>query len=285
MTIGDLVELDPDDPRPASQQIANAIRAAIRTRRFQPGERLPSQNDLAARYGVARETIKRALDVLREERLIVARQGSGVFVRAVTERPVGLRPHIEDAFRRQHVTIDFSGFSGETLHGMLSEPLDKIRIGRLTPTSISIRMLLPDFAGPLPLPRPAGDADAEAVRGRAARISQRHIEAIVESVHELADLGLVKEATAEYRVHGIVPMFKLYVLNGSDAFFGFYPVVKHRVSVSGSQLPILDVMGKDAILFHRTASDDETSDGPAYVEEARRWFESVWSTIAIEPAS
>ena len=31
---------------------------------------------------------------------------------------VGLRPFIEQAFTREHVTIDFAGFSGETLHGV-----------------------------------------------------------------------------------------------------------------------------------------------------------------------
>lgn len=282
MTVNDLASLEPDDPRPASHQIANALRAAIRTRKFQPGERLPSQNDLAARYEVARETIKRALDILKDERLIVTRQGSGVFVRALTERPVGLRPHVEDAFGRQHVTVDFAGFSGETLHGMLSEPLDKIRIGRLTPESISVRMLLPDFSKPLPVPRRADDGEDKAVRQRAARISQRHTEAIVEAVRELGTLGLVKEATVQVRVHDIVPTFKLYVLNGDEAFFGFYPVVEHAVTIGGESVQIFDVMGKDSVLFHRTIGDDETSDGPQYVEQARRWFESVWSTIATE---
>ncbi|MEV5447632.1 winged helix-turn-helix domain-containing protein, partial [Streptomyces sp. NPDC052644] len=63
-----LGELDPDDPKQASQQIANKLRAAILTRRLAPGDKLPSQPDLAARYGVARETVKRALDLLRAER-------------------------------------------------------------------------------------------------------------------------------------------------------------------------------------------------------------------------
>ncbi|WP_203774275.1 winged helix-turn-helix domain-containing protein, partial [Actinoplanes nipponensis] len=61
-----LDDLEPDDARPASQQIANVLRAAILTRKFAPGERLPSQNDLAERYGVARETIKSALRILRD---------------------------------------------------------------------------------------------------------------------------------------------------------------------------------------------------------------------------
>ena len=40
---------------------------------------------------------------------------------------IGLRPFIEQAFAREHVMIDFAGFSGETLHGAVQEPLDKIR--------------------------------------------------------------------------------------------------------------------------------------------------------------
>src|SRR4051795_11511880 len=112
--------LDPDDPRQASQQIANKLRAAILTQRLKPGERLPSQPDLATRYGVARETVKRALDILKSDRLVISRQGSGVFVRAQTQRPVELRPHIETAFEQAHVSIDFAGFSGETLRDALA---------------------------------------------------------------------------------------------------------------------------------------------------------------------
>lgn len=113
------------DSRPASQQIASHLRAAILTRKYVPGERLPSQYELAERYDVARETVKTALRILRDEGLIVIRQGSGAYVRSQTERPVGLRPHLEAAFERGQVTIDFAGFSGETLHGALQEPLDR----------------------------------------------------------------------------------------------------------------------------------------------------------------
>src|SRR4051812_50156531 len=97
-------------------------------------------------------TVQNAIRELRDEGLIVSRQGSGVFVRARTERPVGLRPHVERAFEASDVRIDFAGFSGETLHGMLQEPLDKIRTGLLTPDSIRVRMLLPDMTGPMAIP-------------------------------------------------------------------------------------------------------------------------------------
>lgn len=278
-----LDDLEPDDARPASQQIANVLRAAILTRRFAPGERLPSQNDLAERYGVARETIKSALRILREDRLVVSRQGSGAFVRAQTERPVGLRPHIEATFERPHVSIDFAGFSGETLHGAIQEPLDKIRAGRLNPESIAIRILLPDLDLPTVVPsRAEPPGDDPAVRERAARIARRHTEAIIDSVGELATLGLVRNATAEVRAHGTTALFKLYILNRDEVFFGFYPVVRNTVSVNKQPVPIFDVLGKDVPLFHYATSGEDDDAGDQYVHQARGWFDSVWTTIAHE---
>src|SRR6266508_6386367 len=185
------MSLDPDDPRPPYVQIANALRAAILTKSLTPGEQLPSGNELAKRYGVARMTVQQALKVLRDEGLIVSRQGSGVFVRERTERPVGLRPHIERAFDREDVLIDFAGFSGETLHGVLQEPLDKIRAGRYSPRTINVRMLIVDTSVPWVLPCRVEDlADDADFRSRAQQITQRHTQALKASVEELADLGL-----------------------------------------------------------------------------------------------
>ncbi|HZB30858.1 MAG TPA: GntR family transcriptional regulator [Streptosporangiaceae bacterium] len=62
-----LGHLDPDDPRQASQQIANKLRAAILTRKLSPGDKLPSQPELAARYGVAQEAVKRARQSFRPD--------------------------------------------------------------------------------------------------------------------------------------------------------------------------------------------------------------------------
>lgn len=275
--------LDPDDGRPASQQIANVLRAAIRGGGFGPGDRLPTQSELADHYGVARETVKSALRTLRDERLIVTRQGSGAFVRAQTERPVGLRPHVEDLFTRSAVTIDFAGFAAETLHGILAEPLDKIRAGQLTPNSLVIRMLLPDMTQPTALPSLAdGAADDQGVRERMNRIMRRHTEAIADTVAELGALGLVKEARTEVRFHRAGPLFKLYILNGEEAFFGFYPVVEHAVAIKGQQVAIYDAMGKDATLMHFLSTEDPTATDPKFIEQAQIWFDTVWSTIARE---
>jgi len=276
-----LGQLDPDDPKQASQQIANKLRAAILTRRLEPGDKLPSQPDLAARYGVARETVKRALEMLRAERLIVTRQGSGAFVRAQTQRAVELRPHIEAAFERPHVSIDFAGFSGETLRDALSEVLDKVRVGRLAPETIAVRVLISDMTVPMALPaRAETQSDDPAVRERADRITRRAADGIIDQVAELGDLGLVRSATVEVRMHRASPLFKLYILNGEEVFYGFYPVVERTVSIKGEPMAIYDLMGKDVPLFHYAVTDDDASHGTQYVEASRQWFDSVWSTIA-----
>ena len=273
--------LDPDDPRPPYQQVANAVRAAILTRKFAPGEKLPSGNELAKRYGVARMTVQQAIRLLRDEGLIVSRQGSGVYVRERTTRAVALRPHVERAFEQPKVSIDFAGFSGETLHGVMQEPLDKIRLGQLVPESITVRILVPDTRQPWAFPCRAEDlADEPAFRERADQISRRHTDAIVESVHELADLGLVKTASADVRVHGGTATFKLYIINGNESFFGFYPITEHTVSLNGEAVPMYDLMGKDVTLFHHETSDDPASIGGQYIAQAQTWFDSMWSTVS-----
>lgn len=277
------MSLDPDDPRPPYQQVANALRAAILTRKLAPGEKLPSGNELAQRYGVARMTIQQAIRLLRDEGLIVSRQGSGVFVRERTARAIALRPNIERVFAQPKVSIDFAGFSGETLHGVIQEPLDKIRTGQLVPDSIDIRILIPDTGRPWAIPCRAEDlADEPAFRQRADAITRRHTDAITESVAELADLGLVRSASAQVRVHGSSPMFKLYILNQAEAFFGFYPLAEHAVSLHGQSVPMYDLMGKDATMFHYAADDDPDSVGGQYVAQAQAWFDSMWATVSRE---
>lgn len=275
--------LDPDDGRAPYKQVADSLRSAILTRRYTPGEKLPSGNEMARHYGVARMTVQQALRLLRDEGLIVSRQGSGVYVRSRTVRPVGLRPHVEQAFEGADVAIDFAGFSGETLHGVLQEPLDQVRAGRHTPHSIRIRLLLPDPARPWALPCRVEDlADDEAFRERSHKITQRHVQPLVESVNELGELGLVAEASIEVRMHGAAPLFKLYLVNRAEAFFGFYPVEKHAVTISGEKHNVYDLMGKDTTLFHHAAEDDPEATGSQYVAQAISWFDSMWNTVAVD---
>lgn len=63
--------------------VAAKIRAEISAGAWHLGQTLPGEVQLAARYGVARATLVRALDVLREEGLVVTETGVGSHVSAV----------------------------------------------------------------------------------------------------------------------------------------------------------------------------------------------------------
>lgn len=257
------------------------MRTAILGRQYAPGEKLPSGNEMARHFGVARMTVQQALRLLRDEGLIVSRQGSGVYVRSRTVRPVGLRPHVEQAFTAGQIAIDFAGFSGETLHGILQTPLDQVRSGEHRPQSIRLRLLLPDPGRPWAIPCRVDDlADDADFRERSQGISERHVQPLVESVTELGELGLVPDVGIEVRLHGAAPLFKLYLVNDTEAFFGFYPVEKHAVTIAGRKHSVFDLMGKDATLFHHAADEDPESTGSQYVAQARTWFDSMWTTVS-----
>jgi len=73
--------LDPADPRPPYEQVTRSLAAAIWTGQLEPGDRVPPQIELSARYGVARATVQRALRELEARGLVVVRKGTGVYVR------------------------------------------------------------------------------------------------------------------------------------------------------------------------------------------------------------
>ena len=62
------------------QVIDDDLAAQITTGELAPGARLPSEYELAERYGVSRMTVRQALDRLEAARLLVRHQGSGNFV-------------------------------------------------------------------------------------------------------------------------------------------------------------------------------------------------------------
>lgn len=73
----------PRDRRPPSRRIADDLRTQIQTAAFPPGAQLPSERDLAARYGSARNTAREAIRLLTDEGLVIAEHGRGAFVRRI----------------------------------------------------------------------------------------------------------------------------------------------------------------------------------------------------------
>lgn len=70
--------------KPAYMVIADALRAKIESHELAPGDKLPPERELVERFGVARMTIRHALDMLQAEGLIERRRGrsGGTFIRA-----------------------------------------------------------------------------------------------------------------------------------------------------------------------------------------------------------
>lgn len=77
----------PVDRRKVFVRIADELRRDITAGRFPVGEPFPSIGELTERFGSAKATVERALDVLRGEGLLASRQGSRTVVVAKPDTP------------------------------------------------------------------------------------------------------------------------------------------------------------------------------------------------------
>lgn len=74
------------------EEIAESLRARIAAGEFAPGTTIPSGRDLAEQWEVSRATAIKAVDVLRNDGVVVAKQGTGfVVTEAPVARPAGAR--------------------------------------------------------------------------------------------------------------------------------------------------------------------------------------------------
>ncbi|KAI3589928.1 GntR family transcriptional regulator [Cupriavidus sp. CER94] len=76
---------------PLYQQIKALIMQSLQTGEWKPGEMIPSEMDLAARYKVSQGTVRKAIDELAADNLVARRQGKGTFVTTHHEDVVKFR--------------------------------------------------------------------------------------------------------------------------------------------------------------------------------------------------
>lgn len=76
---------------PLYQQIKGLILQSLQAAEWKPGEAIPSEMDLAARFRVSQGTVRKAIDELAAENLVVRRQGKGTFVATHAEQHVRYR--------------------------------------------------------------------------------------------------------------------------------------------------------------------------------------------------
>lgn len=74
--------LDPNSSTPLYVQLSDQFRQMIETGELKTGDRFPAELDLVKQLGVARITVRHAIDELVQDGLLVRRQGKGTFVAA-----------------------------------------------------------------------------------------------------------------------------------------------------------------------------------------------------------
>ncbi len=82
---GKTVSVDTPSFQPLYQQIKNLLTRQLESGEWRPGESIPSEIDLAARFNVSQGTVRKAIDELAGENILIRRQGKGTFVATHTE--------------------------------------------------------------------------------------------------------------------------------------------------------------------------------------------------------
>src|ERR1700741_2827438 len=84
---------DADAPAfsPLYQQIKTLLVRSLQAGEWKPGEAIPSEMELAARFKGSQGTVRKAIDNLATENLLVRRQGKGTFVATHGEQTVQFR--------------------------------------------------------------------------------------------------------------------------------------------------------------------------------------------------
>ena len=96
---------------PLYKQVQGLMTRCLQEGQWRPGEAIPSEKDLAARYRVSQGTVRKAIDALAADNLLVRRQGKGTFVATHAEEMVQFRflrlqPDDGDPGRMQRRFID-----------------------------------------------------------------------------------------------------------------------------------------------------------------------------------
>ena len=76
---------------PLYQQVKTLMTRSLQQGEWQPGALIPSEKDLAARFKVSQGTVRKSIDELAAENLLVRRQGKGTFVATHAEEKVQFR--------------------------------------------------------------------------------------------------------------------------------------------------------------------------------------------------
>ncbi|XBH22063.1 FadR/GntR family transcriptional regulator [Jonesiaceae bacterium BS-20] len=79
------------------EKTVQKLRSQILGGQWQVGDRIPTEPELTAKLGVGRNTVREAVQALVHAGLLVRRQGSGTYVKSISEMSMAIGRHLEDA--------------------------------------------------------------------------------------------------------------------------------------------------------------------------------------------
>ncbi|HLX88819.1 MAG TPA: winged helix-turn-helix domain-containing protein [Acidimicrobiales bacterium] len=109
-----LVQVDRTESTPLHDQVAAEMRRAIAEGEASPGDRLPLAKDIAAVLGVNKNTVLRAMHILRDEGLLEFRRGRGITVAGTPERSA-----VHDRVKELLAFARNQGFRPDEVIGMI----------------------------------------------------------------------------------------------------------------------------------------------------------------------
>ena len=125
------------------RRIADDLRSEILSARRAPGEKLPSEHELAAEYRTSRPTVRRAIAVLKAEGLVVSEQGKGAFVRPTPH----MRLLVSGSNYRRHRRAGLAGFNAQALEQGQSPKQEILNVAtEAAPPEVSIRLNIDEGA-------------------------------------------------------------------------------------------------------------------------------------------
>ncbi|WP_155058950.1 winged helix-turn-helix domain-containing protein [Streptomyces blattellae] len=279
-------------PPPSHREVADELRARIRSGELQPGQRMPTQAKLADEFGVERGAVRQALRILQSEHLLTnVSKGSPATVApdlsmalAGPGAPplptmVALAPRIAAAFDGAHIEIDALCLTSINLTLAIGEPLRQIHAGQLKPAKIDVRVLLPSRDIELAFPAPVDPTADDSVHRR--WLAQRNAQGQVLQ-HNLLALRATHgiEVDVSFRALPFTPPVKLYLLNSTEALFAYYTLTRREQEIEHEHLEMYDAEGSQSMLFafEQGAGLRDTT----FVEQSQLWFNALWETISSE---
>ena len=108
---------------PVYYQIKNKIQEWIVTKEYSPGERLPSENELAKIFEVSRLTVRQAIALLDQEKLVFRKRGEGTFV-------------TQDSQLIDSLGLEFSGFMDDLFYQVSKSITKSVEIDQVPASKI-----------------------------------------------------------------------------------------------------------------------------------------------------